>query len=360
MTTAQTTRNITGGRSLSPIKAGLIGVGYWGPNLARILQQSAKWEFSACCDLSPEKLRKVVQQYPTVQGFDSVAGLLRSDVDAVLIATPISTHYDLALQALSAGKHVFVEKPLAESSEKISRLIDVARDKQLVLMVGHTFIYSPAVIKIKELIGSGDMGDLYYISISRVNLGLYQADVDVLWDLAVHDISILLYWVGEFPLTVKAFGRACLQEHKNDVAFLWMQFPSGLVASCEVSWLSPQKLRRTSIVGSKKMVVYDDTDPSEKVKIYDRGVVLRPPQNFGEFQLSYRIGDMLAPSLSNVEPLQAEVDHFAECIQMGCPSRTDGEFGKNVVRVLELAVESMSQADGGFTAAAAVGRGQRE
>lgn len=337
------------------MKAGLIGVGYWGPNLARVLQQSSQWDFTACCDLAPEKLKKITQQYPVARGYSSPAELLRSDVDAVLIATPISTHYDLALQALKAGKHVFVEKPLAECADKTDRLIDLARSQQLVLMVGHTFIYSPPVIKIKELIDSGDMGDLYYISISRVNLGLYQKDVDVLWDLAVHDISILLYWVNEFPIAVKAFGRACVQKHKNDVAFLWMQFPSGLVASCEVSWLSPQKLRRTSVVGSRKMVIYDDTDASEKVKIYDRGVVLRPPETFGEFQLSYRIGDMLAPSLSNVEPLLAEVDHFAECIRTGSKPRTSGEFGRDVVRVLQLAVDSMAEPENALLAQAAAG-----
>jgi predicted dehydrogenase len=324
------------------MKTGLIGFGYWGPNLARVLHQSGKCEFAACCDIDPEKLSKIQHQYSSVRCFSTPGELLRSDVDAVLIATPISTHYELALEALSCRKHVFVEKPLTDSADKAQHLVDVASSKGLVLMVGHTFIYSPPVIKIKELIESGRMGDLFYISVARVNLGLYQKDVDVLWDLAVHDISILLYWLQELPVAVRSFGRACLQPHKNDVAFLWLQFPGGLVASLEVSWLSPQKLRRTSIVGSRQMIVYDDTDPSEKVRIYDRGVSLRQPESFGEFQLTYRLGDMLAPSLSNVEPLLAEVEHFADCVETGRKPLTDGEFGTDVVRVLQMAVESIA------------------
>jgi predicted dehydrogenase len=196
---------------------------------------------------------------------------------------------------------------------------------------------------VKELIDSGTLGDLHYLSFSRVNLGLYQKDVDVVWDLAVHDISILLYWLGELPVSACSFGRSCVQTTKRDVANLWFQFQSGLVASCEVSWLSPQKLRRTCVVGSKRMVVYDDTDPNEKIKIYDKGVILHQPETFGEFQLTYRTGDMVAPCLANTEPLLTEIEHFLECIETGQTPRTDGKFGADVVAAIELATKSSWQ-----------------
>jgi len=324
------------------IKVGLVGLGYWGPNHARVLNQTQKCDFVACCDIDPEKLAKVRSQYPFLRGFSRVSEMLDSNIDAVVIATPILTHYEIALGALSRGKHVLVEKPLAHHSAQAEELVAVARRKGITLMTGHTFIYSPSVVKVKELIDSGELGEIYYISMSRVNLGLFQKDVDVIWDLAVHDISILLYWLGEMPSQSKAFGRACVQKNKNDVAFIWLQFPSGTIASTEISWLSPQKMRRTSIVGSKRMIVYDDTEPSEKVKIYDRGVILRAPQTFGEFQLTYREGDMIAPHLSNEEPLLAEVEHFLDCVETGATPRTDGNLGVNVVRVLEMAVNSLT------------------
>jgi predicted dehydrogenase len=259
-----------------------------------------------------------------------------SDVDAIVIATPISTHYELAKRALMAGKHVFVEKPLAHSAVLARELVQIASGQKKTLFTGHTFIYSPPVIKIKELIDSGHLGDLFYISLSRLNLGLYQKDVDVVWDLAVHDISILLYWLGEVPVTGASFGRACVQQDKRDVAFLWFEFPSGVVASNEISWLSPQKMRRTCVVGSNRMVVWDDMDPTEKVKVYDRGVDFIQPQTFGEFQLSYRMGDMNAPYLGNAEPLLKEIEHFIHCLETGEKAITSGEFGVQVVEVLEL------------------------
>jgi predicted dehydrogenase len=233
-----------------------------------------------------------------------------------------------------------VEKPLADSTAKAEGLVAEAARANLRLMVGHTFIYSPAVVKVKQLIDSGELGDIRYLSFSRVNLGLFQKDVDVVWDLAVHDISILLYWLGESPAHASCFGRACVQKAKYDVAFLWFQFAGGPLASCEVSWLSPQKMRRTCVVGSKRMVVYDDADPSDKVRIYDRGVTLQEPKTFGEFQLTYRIGDMVSPSLANTEPLLTEVEHFVHCIETGEKPRTDGEFGAKVVRVIEMATAS--------------------
>ncbi len=323
------------------IKVGLIGLGYWGPNLARVLNQSQEYEFAACCDVDAKSLRKMTRQYPRVKGYQNPDELLASDVDAVVVATPISTHYALARQALECGKHVLVEKPLTDQSDKADELATLADSSHLILMTGHTFLFSPAVVKVKELIDSGDIGDLFYISFSRVNLGLYRSDVDVVWDLAVHDISILLYWVNDVPKRASSFGRSCIQQQRsNDVAFLWLEFASGLVASCEVSWLSPQKMRRTCVAGSKRMIVYDDTEPSEKVKIYDRGVVVHPPQSFGEFQLTYRMGDVVAPNLSNAEPLLVEVEHFAHCIETGERPRSNARFGADVVRVIEMATHS--------------------
>jgi predicted dehydrogenase len=317
-------------------KVALTGMGYWGPNLARVLNQSPQCDFVAACDCNPRNLEKITRQYPSLRPYLNFDDLLTSDVDAIMIATPISTHYELAKRALLAGKHVFVEKPLAHTSALARELVQIAADRKRTLFTGHTFIYSPPVIKVKGLIDSGHLGDVFYISLSRVNLGLYQKDVDVVWDLAVHDISILLYWLGESPVKGASFGRACVQQDKRDVAFLWLEFPSGIVASNEVSWLSPQKMRRTCVVGSKRMVVYDDMDPAEKVKIYDRGVDFTQPQTFGEFQLTYRMGDMNAPYLGNAEPLLKEVEHFIHCLETGETAITSGEFGVRVVEALEL------------------------
>jgi predicted dehydrogenase len=322
------------------IKIGLVGLGYWGPNLARVLNQSSRCQFTACCDLDAGKLEKITRHYPNINGFRNFEDFLESDLEAVVIATPISTHYDLASRALRRGKHVFVEKPLADSSEKSRALVELAQSLGRTLMTGHTFVYSPPVVRVKELIDSGELGSLHYLSFSRVNLGLYQKDVDVVWDLAVHDVSILLYWLGEFPSRACSFGRSCVQKSKRDVAYLWFQFPSGAVASCEVSWLSPHKMRRTCVVGSNRMITYDDTEPSEKVKIYDRGVTLRTPETFGEFQLTYRMGDVLSPYLANAEPLLVEMEHFIECIETRRTPRTDGQFGANVVAAIEMAINS--------------------
>lgn len=322
------------------MKIGLVGLGYWGPNLARVLNQSARCQFAACCDVDPRKLGKIAKQYPSVQGFTSFEEFLLADVDAIVIATPISTHHELAARALRAGKHVFVEKPLSDSSRTARDLVETARQTERTLMTGHTFVYSPPVVRIKELIDAGELGSLQHLSFSRVNLGLYQKDVDVVWDLAVHDVSIVLYWLGETPSHACSFGRSCVQDTKRDVAYLWFQFPSGTVASCEVSWLSPNKMRRTCVVGSKRMITYDDTQVDEKVKIYDRGVALRPPETFGEFQLTYRMGDAHIPYLSNAEPLLLEIEHFVDCIETNRVPRTDGQFGANVVAAIEMAINS--------------------
>ena len=321
-------------------RVGLVGLGYWGPNIARVLANNERCEFSACCDLDPRKLGKITRQYPSVKGYRNFDELLESDLDAVIIATNIGTHYELAKRALMRRKHVFVEKPLADSSGKAAELTRIGHFARRTLMTGHTFIYSPPVVKVKELIDSGTLGDLRYISVSRVNLGLYQPDVDVIWDLAVHDLSILLYWLGENPIQAWSFGRACIHT-KRDVAFLWLRFPSGVIASCEVSWLAPQKMRRTCVIGSDKMVVYDDLDPAEKIKLFERGVNLAAPSDFGEFQLTYRMGNVISPNLANVEPLAVEIDHFLKCIETGEAPVTNGEFGTDVVRAIETAIEGV-------------------
>ena len=316
-------------------RVGLIGFGYWGPNLARTLSQTRKCEFVACCDSKREHLEKALSHYPYLRGFSDPEDMWPM-VDAVVIATPISTHFELAKEALKRGKHVLVEKPLAHESVLAQELVSLAEREKLTLMTGHTFIYSPPVIKIKELLDSHSLGELHYVSLSRVNLGLYQKDVDVIWDLAVHDVSILLHWLNEMPIWGTSFGRSCVQTNKNDVAFLWLRFPSGVIASIEISWLSPQKMRRTTVIGSKKMIVYDDTESSEKVKVYDSGVILHKPESFGEFQLTYRVGDMVAPRLNNVEPLVLEMEHFLQCIETGSQPNTSGAFGLQVVQVLEM------------------------
>jgi predicted dehydrogenase len=319
------------------MRIGVVGLGYWGPNLVRVLNQSTECTLAAVCDLDSSKLAKIARQYPGVRGFMSVQELLNSDIEAVVVATSIGTHYAVAKQALEADKHVFVEKPLCDSSLKAKGLVGLADERKVTLMTGHTFVYSPPVVRIKNLIDSAELGDVHYISCSRVNLGLYQKDVDVLWDLAVHDISILLYWLEESPVEAASFGRSCVQNANNDVAFVWFQFPSGVIASCEVSWLSPQKLRRTCVVGSKRMVAWDDTQQDEKIKIYDRGVNVTMPSTFGEFQLTYRTGDMISPQLANTEPLSVEMGHFVECCHSGATPKTDGRFGLRVVQAMEMA-----------------------
>lgn len=342
------------------INIGLIGLGYWGPNLARVLTQASGCEFTGCCDLNPQRLDKITHLYRSVRAFKDIDSLLDSGVDAVAIATPIGTHYELARKALLQGKHVFVEKPLAHSSAKARELDSLAESLGLTLMTGHTFIYSPPVVEIKKLIESGSLGEINYLSFSRVNLGLYQKDVDVVWDLAVHDVSILLYWLGESPIHACSFGRSCIQKAKRDVATLWFEFASGPIAWCEVSWLSPQKMRRTCVVGSERMVVYDDTESSEKVKIYDRGVNIRQPENFGEFQLTYRIGNMVAPSLSNTEPLLIEMEHFIECIESGSAPRTCGKFAVNVVSAIEMATDRTWQSEYPSLSQETTARGARQ
>lgn len=329
-------------RMVPKLRVGLVGYGYWGPNLLRNYMDLADVEVRWVCDKDPEKLRKAKLRYPSVTVTEDVHDVFGdAEVDAVLVATPISTHFPIAAEALSAGKHVFVEKPMAASSWEAEQLVQLADSKGLTLMVGHTFQYSPPVIKTKELIDSGELGDVYFVCSSRVNLGLHQKDASVIWDLAPHDFSILFYWLDEEPTHISAMGRSCVQSSTPDVAFVNMAFESCAVAEVQLSWLSPVKLRRTLIVGSRKMLVYDDTEAVEKVKVFDHGVNLREPDSFGEFQLSYRTGDIVSPRLDNFEPLGQEARHFIECVTRGERPRSDGHDGLRVVRALERAEQAL-------------------
>jgi len=324
------------------VVVGLVGYGYWGPNILRNYMELSEATVKWVCDRDPGKLAKAKTRYPAVTTTDDYFDILRDeDVDAVLIATPISTHFGLAIAAVEAGKHVFVEKPMTASVLEARALVAAASARNVTLMVGHTFEFSSPVATIKKYIASGELGDVYYISSSRINLGLHQKDVSVIWDLAPHDFSILFDWLGEEPVEISAVGRGCVQRNIPDVAFVTMRFASGTIAEVQLSWLSPVKLRRTLVVGSKKMLVYDDTESVEKVKVYDHGADLLEPGSFGEFQLSYRTGDILSPHLEAWEPLSAEARHFVECVRTGRRPKTDGFSGLRVVRALERAEESM-------------------
>lgn len=320
----------------------LIGYGYWGPNLLRNYMEIPGADVRWVCDRDMHKLVKAKTRYPSVTVTEDLDDVLRDPgVDAVVIATPITTHFALARRALLADKHVFVEKPLTASVQEADALIDLAEQRELTLMVGHTFLYSPPVKHIKEIIDSGELGDVYFVTSSRVNLGLHQRDVSVIWDLAPHDFSILFDWLGEEPCAVSALGRGCVKSQTPDVAFVTLRFPSGAIAEVQLSWLSPVKLRRTMVVGSKKMLLYDDTESVEKIKLYDHGVNLVEPGSFGEFQLSYRTGDILSPHLDGREPLFVEASHFVDCVATGVHPQTDGAAGLRVVRTLERAESSM-------------------
>ena len=326
---------------MSKYTVAVVGAGYWGPNLSRNFAANALCKELWVCERDADRLEQIKSRFPQVKATQSFEEVLLSDVDAMVLATPVGTHFPLAKKALEAGKHVFVEKPLASSVAEAEELVQLAEEKKLTLMVGHTFEYSPPVRKISSLIESGDLGDIFFVSSMRVNLGLHQKDVSVIWDLAPHDFSILFSWIGEEPKTITATGGTFVQDGIPDVAFITTKFESGIVAHIEVSWLAPSKLRRTTVVGSKKMVVYDDTESIEKVKVFDRGVQYKDPETFGEFQLSYRTGDILIPKLDQFEPLALEATEFLTSIQNGTAPLSDGRSGLRVVRALEAAQTSL-------------------
>ena len=334
-----------GRRPTDVVRVAVIGLGYWGPNLVRNLAELPAVEIAYLCDLRPEALDPVSRRYPGIPCSTNLEAVLGdSSVDAVVIATPVSTHHSLALGALAAGKHVFVEKPLAASSVQARQLMEVAKRQDLVLMPGHTFLYSPPVTAIKRLIDQDELGAIFFISTSRVNLGVHQPDVSVVWDLAPHDFSILRYWLEESPTQVSALSRSCMLPGVPDVAFIDLTYPSGTIANVELSWLAPSKLRRTAIIGSKRMVVYDDTS-TESVRVFDSGASLPDPESFGEYRFSYRTGDIVSPRIEATEPLSIELSEFFSAIVNRTPLVSSPEMGLDVIRMME-AVDS-SLASGG-------------
>lgn len=324
------------------VKVGVIGAGYWGPKLVRNFQEIPDAGMAMVCDLQEDRLTHIKELYPAVRLTKDYREVLTSDVDAVAIATPIPTHHQLAKEALLEGKHVLVEKPLTANSEQAEELVELATQTGLTLMVGHTFEYNPAVEYLRRLVASGEMGRIYYINATRVNLGIFQPDINVVWDLAPHDVSILLFILGMLPVNVSARGGAYVQRRIHDVAYLTLQFPNEILADVRVSWLDPCKIRRITVVGSKKMVVYDDVEPTEKIKLYDKGVDVPPySDTLEEFHLSYRYGDITTPAIPNAEPLRLECEHFLHCIRTGEKPRSDGQDGLEVVRILEAATRSL-------------------
>ena len=324
---------------MNPLRVAVIGAGYWGPNLVRNLNEAPGAEPVAVADLSTERLDAVRKRFPAVRVTRDYTELFSDkNVDAVAIATPVNTHRQLAEQALAAGKHVFVEKPLAATSADAEAIVRAAEKAGRTLMVGHTFVYNPAVVTVRSLIEKGELGRINYVDSQRVNLGLHQFDINVLWDLGPHDVSISLYWLAEEPEWVQCIGACYVQPEIEDVVFLTMGFPSGALAHAHLSWLAPSKLRTMTVIGSKKMAVYDDVQPQERVKVYDFGV---ESLDGDELRRSYRAGDIHSPRVPITEALQLEMRHFIECVQSGKRPRSDGEAGLRVVRVLEAGMRSL-------------------
>jgi predicted dehydrogenase len=328
------------------MKIGVIGCGYWGPNLIRNFIQLNKVDELYCCDTDNTKLERIKNLYPSVKITNDYKDLLKMpDLDGVAIATPVYSHHQLAKEFLKRGIHVFVEKPLTHSYESGLELINIAEEQECILMVGHTFEYTAAVNKIKEIVESGELGKVLYVSCTRVNLGLFQPDINVVWDLAPHDLSIILYVLGEVPVSVNCQGKAHFNSELEDVATTTLNFKNGLIAFIHNSWLDPKKIRKTTIVGTRKMLVYDDIKMQEKIKIFDKGLdIPHYYDTFAEFHYSYRSGDIYIPKIEEYEPLKKECDVFLESIKKGIPPVSDGYSGLRVVSILEAASKSIKQA----------------
>jgi predicted dehydrogenase len=322
----------------------VVGFGYWGPNLVRNFSLIDDARVVAVVDQRSERRTLVEKLYPTVRTYVGVDEMLAdTEVDAVAIATPVSSHFELAMRALQAGKHVLVEKPMTSTVAEGQTLVDTASALNLTLMVDHTFIYTSAVRKIHELIADGRIGELYYYDSVRVNLGLFQHDVDVLWDLAVHDLSIMDFLIGRIPTRVAATGIAHVDGQPVNMAYLTCFFEGTTIAHFHVNWLAPVKVRQTLICGSERMIVFDDLEASEKVKVYDKGIVLGDPDQMSfEPRVGYRTGDMWAPRLDVTEALKVEAEHFVGCIRTGSTPESDGLAGLRIVRILEAASESLA------------------
>lgn len=327
------------------IKVGVIGCGYWGPNLIRNFRAIPDCRLKVMCDVSENRLAHLKSLYPEVEGVTDYGHTLNGlGLDAVVIATAVRLHHPMAKASLLAGKHTFIEKPMAASSEECEELVDIARAKGLVLMAGHTFLYSPAVRKIKEVVDSGDLGDIRYISARRLNLGLFQKDINVAWDLAPHDISIIQHIIGEQPVSVNCTGTAHVTPGIEDVTTMCLNFRRQQTAIIHSSWLDPRKVREMTLVGSRRMLVYDDVAPLEKIRIFDARVE-RPPHydTFAEFHYAYHYGDVHVPYLKQEEPLKTECQHFLDCINQGATPLTDGNQGLALVRILEASSKSLKR-----------------
>ena len=330
------------------VKIGVIGYGYWGPNLVRNFMECERAKVVAVSDGSSDRRALAGRRAAGARLFDSGTDLIRDpEIDAVVIATPVPSHFELAAAALRAGKHVFVEKPLAASAEQARRLVDLAEKHRRVLMTGHVFVYAGAVRKIHQLIEAGDLGSLLYYDSVRINLGLFQGGLDVMWDLAVHDLSILDHIWKASPVAVSATGVKHFPQQPEDIAYLTVYYSDNSIAHVHVNWLAPMKIRRTLIGGSRKMVVYDDVEGAEKVKVYDKGVsIAESPEQVYQLRVNYRAGDMFAPLLDNSEALKLEANEFIDSIEHSRKPLTDGEAGLRVVELLEAATQSLKSRGG--------------
>ncbi len=324
-----------------PVRLALVGYGYWGPNLARNFHQLEGAELAYVVDANPAALEKAQRLYGCVTAADVGVALADASVDAVVIATPARTHFALGRQALLAGKHVFVEKPLTMDLAEGKALTALADSLGLILMVGHVFEFNPAVRYIKQAIDSGDLGDLFYLYSKRVNLGRVQSDVNALWSIAPHDVSIVLYLLGQMPVAVRCQGASCLNGQVEDVIFLTLNFAGNMLCHVHASWLDPSKTREMTVVGSHKMIVYDDVSAEGKVRVYDKGAFRKGDVTYGDFQYKLHSGDILIPRLDLREPLQEECAHFVACVRSGEQPLTDGQNGLRVLRVLTAGQQSL-------------------
>jgi predicted dehydrogenase len=332
---------------MDKIKIGVVGCGYWGPNLIRNFVEIQTSKMVMVADLREDRLSHIKDSYPQVAVTNDYHDLLKAGLDGVVIATPPATHFQFAKEFLENGINVMVEKPLTLDSGSAQALIELAEAKDRILMVGHTFEYNSAVHMLKQLIDSGELGQIYYVDAVRLNLGLFQRDLNAMWDLAPHDISILLYILGCKPIAVSAQGMSCVFGGIHDIVYLNLVFPNNILAHVHVSWLDPCKVRRVTVVGSKKMVVYNDVAPAEKIRIYDKGVNAPPyTDSFQDFVCSYRYGDVVIPNVRFIEPLRQECQHFLDSIANHQKPQTCGEVGLNVVKVLEVAQHSLSNGGG--------------
>src|SRR6516225_1644146 len=343
MTTRRSSTSYIGDAQIQPlhVQVGVIGCGYWGPHLIRNLHDMPRVELVGVAEQRQERLKYVCRSYPAIRAFSDHRQLLESEVEAIVVATPIHTHFEVSRDALLAGKHVLVEKPLASSPVQAVELIELARRHKRVLMVGHTFLYNPAVRELRRLVQEGELGRIYYADAARLNLGLFQRHVNVVWDLAPHDIAILMYLLGKAPLMVSARGSSYVQSGIHDVCYLELLFADETTAHVHVSWLDPDKVRRLTVVGDRRMSVYDDMSAEAKLRVYDRGVEQPAPDNYGEFQLAYRHGQIVIPYIRWREPLRVECEHFVHCIRTGERPLTDGEHALAVVAALEAADRSL-------------------